>query len=122
MKCSGMHMDDVHCIYTQCSAGLESAFSCIPACLRLICLWPNSAFEVSLLGLSGVLSGHALPTPLVSIYDCIRNSSIHMFIHTIQFLVNLQSSVKEVDFYDSPQICVLICALQCITYWASLFI
>ena len=86
MKCSGMHMDDVHCIYTQCSAGLESAFSCISACPRLICLWPNSAFEVSLLGLSWVLSGHALPTPLVcTVYMnvCTFLQYTDIYMHTI---------------------------------------
>ena len=49
----------------QCCTEWRVHFPACPAWLRLICLrWTNSAFEVSLLGLSGVLSGHALPTPL----------------------------------------------------------
>ena len=73
-----MHSNDMQ------SIAVQSAFSCI---LALICLWPNSAFEVSLLGLSGVLSAHALPRPLCWNADTsnIHNSTIYIWIKDLHF-------------------------------------
>ena len=86
-------------------------FPACPAWLRLICLrWTNSAFEVSLLGLSGVLSGHALPTPLwwyIYLDMESHNSIIHIDVFLLFFVLICVLIVC---------VCECICTLQCFVF------